>query len=219
MRFTLHARLHTLHCITPEDANGDEPYMFTFFVRADGTTLRQNPTSPGQLIPSLTVVSPPGAHGNLGVEDVESQADIQVPPAVGNFDTALSPIPFTFAAGGLQIQAFIPGRLVAIAALLEEDWTSDHVANAIHAAVTTHVQARINQFFGALNFTPVITTALAAPGTSAERVTNVRNAVNTFFGQQSDIFRAQLRPELRDLALKVVLTEAFSDFNVLGTLL
>lgn len=219
MRFNLHARLHTLHCISPEDENGDEPYMFTFYVRADGTTLRQSLTNPGHLIPSLTVVSPPGAHGNLGVEDLLSKGDVQVPPAVGSFDTMLTPIAFTFTDRGRQVQAFIPGRLVAIAALLEEDWTSDSVANALHAAVTAHVQARINEFFGGVDLNPTITTALQDPGPPAQKIANVRNAVNTFLAQQVAVFRAQLRSELTDLAINVVIKEAFSDFNVLGTLL
>jgi hypothetical protein len=107
MRFTLHAHLHTLHCITPTDPNGDEPYVLSYFVRADGTTLRQNPSSPGRPIPSLTAVATAGAHGDLDVDSVASGGTFRVPDAVGRFDTPLQPIPFNVSVGAQQIQAWL----------------------------------------------------------------------------------------------------------------
>lgn len=210
MRFSLKARLHTLHCITPEDEGGDEPYMLTFYVRADGTTLRQVSGGQAQLLPSLRVVSPPGAHDNIGVNDFLSTGNVRVPAAVGNFDTDLEPVPFTFTVDGRQIQAFIPGRLVAVTALLDEDMTSDRIANAIHARVTQQIEASINAFFSRLNFGPTIAGALG-PGSPAEKVARVRDALNAFLTQQIAVFRAELRPQLSAIAIKTVLEEVVSD--------
>lgn len=213
MHFKLQAHLHTLHCITPTDEGGDEPYMWSFFIRADGVTLRQDPANPGQFIPSLTVFATPGAHGDLHIDDVVSGATFRIRDEVGRFETELRPIPFTFVLGAQQIQAWIPGRLLAFAALLDEDATSDAIVASIHHAVTEHIELRINQFFGGLNLAPVIAGAVSPGASLAQIVTNVRNAVNTFLAQQIRVFSAQLTSELTDLALEVALTEIVRSGN------
>ena len=212
-RFRVKADLHTLHCITPTDVGGeDEPFVWTFFIRADGTTLQPDPNTPGRFIPALTVVAKPGAHGNLNVEGVVSGSNFKIPNAVGDFETELLPIPFTFTFAGQTFRGWIPGRLVCLAGVLDEDATSDSIANEIHREVVQRVQLRVNQFFGGLNFAETI--ANAAPNGIAA----VRAAVNNFLNVQIATFRQQIRSELEDLALEVAIAEIIRSHNPVSML-
>jgi hypothetical protein len=71
MHLSINVNLHTLHCITPTDPSGeDEPYLWTFFIRADGETIRQNTTIPDMLSADVQIDSGPGRPGNLLVDSV-----------------------------------------------------------------------------------------------------------------------------------------------------
>jgi hypothetical protein len=201
-QFIAKANLHSLHCITPTDVSGeDEPYIWTFFVRADGSTLLPNPANPGQFIPSLTIVAKPGEHGNLNVEGVVSGSNFKIPNKVGDFETELVPIPISFTFGSQTFEGWVPGRLVCLAAVVDEDATSDVIVAAIHLAVVKHVQTRVNQFFGGLNVLPAVT------GAAANGIDAVTDAVNTFLTNQLEAFQRQLTSEITELAVDVALRE------------
>ena len=211
-KFLLETSMHTLHCITPTDVSGeDEPYVWTYFVRADGTTLRQNPAAPTRFIPSLTVVATPGGHGDLGVEGVVSGSNFRIPPALGNYSTELRPIPFRVERNGFVVEGWLPGRFISFVALLEEDATASSVINAIHDAVTDRLRVRVNEFFGGLDLAGVIDESMPRPGETVAIViprflVNARN----FMNRQIAIFRQQLTNELRELAIDVAIRESFA---------
>lgn len=209
-KFMVKASLHTLHCITPTDVSGeDEPFIWTFFVRVDGTTLQPNPASPGSFIPSLTVVARPGGHGNLNVEGVVSGSTFKIPPQLGEFDAELRPVPFTFSAQGQTFQGWIPGRIICFAAVVDEDATSDSIIHALHQEVTQRIQERVNQFVAGLNFlTPVAPIIAQATAVNAGTVQAVTAAVNAFLTAQIGVFRRQITTEIRQLAIEVAVRES-----------
>ena len=151
MRFTLHAHLHTLHCITPEDEtvtsrSCSRPSLGPT-VPPCGRTRRAGPASPRWWPwPRL-------ARTEISKEDVvESGANFHVHEWISSFDpNCAHPVHLH-----LRRQAdtgVLPGRLVAISALLDEDGPGV-VIDRIHPPVTAHVQVKINAFFGALTSRP-----------------------------------------------------------------
>jgi hypothetical protein len=186
----------------PTDFGNDEPFMWTFFILADGTTLRQHPTNPGRFVPALTVVAKPGHHGNLGVKELARGASLQIPDSIGAFETGIRPIALSAKIGGQARKIWVPGRLIVLAAVLDEDATSNSLANAIHHEVVDHVQIAVNMFVSGLDLAPVIKDSIGL-GEGA-----VQADVDEFLTGKVAEFRQQMTSELTDLAIQVAVREA-----------
>jgi hypothetical protein len=110
VHLSINVNLHTLHCITPTDPSGeDEPYLWTFFNRADGETIRQNTQIPDMLSANVQIDSGPGRPGNLLVDSVESGANIRIPASLGQHFNELHPIVLQLSTGGSTFQYVVPG--------------------------------------------------------------------------------------------------------------
>lgn len=70
----------------------DEPYLLDVFLKLDGETVRQSTADLDRFEGHVRVVTAPGSHGNLGVEDVEGEQRIPIPVERGVFTTDLQPI-------------------------------------------------------------------------------------------------------------------------------
>jgi hypothetical protein len=123
MQFDVTAVVSNLQCTTPTDPGGeDEPYLWVFFAKLDGSTIRQRAApAVNRLSASVEVHAGPGGHGNLGSSSAVSGSAIQVPPAVGRHETSLRPIPINIYGGTQTVRVFVPGSLLAFALVIEED--------------------------------------------------------------------------------------------------
>jgi len=64
MQLRVDVNLHTLHCITPTDPSGeDEPYLWVYYIRMDGDTIRQSTVTLTRLSAGIEVSSGPGRPG------------------------------------------------------------------------------------------------------------------------------------------------------------
>ncbi len=91
MRLDITFRLERLICLARNEG-ADEPYLWTFFLKLDGDTVRPSAADPDRFVGSVRATAPPGSHGNLGVEDVEREQRIAIPPERGVYTTELRPI-------------------------------------------------------------------------------------------------------------------------------
>jgi hypothetical protein len=155
--------LHHLHCITPTDPSGeDEPYLWAFFIRTDGLTVRQSTVAPGRLSANIDVHSGPGRPGNLSEAKATSGSNIAIPPAVGTHSTDLRPIVLRFSGGGITYRFFLPGILTAFALLIDEDSAPRDAMEGAHADVKALVKQRTDDFFNALDLQPIFDQAWLA---------------------------------------------------------
>lgn len=144
MKVNVTVRLNALRCLQPSESSGDDPYLWTFFYQLDGNTVHQ--LGPGQLaIGSVEVVTADLNHGNLGREDV-TEGGIAIPPALGQFSTSLRPMQFVSASGD---EIHVPGVLVAIVLLADEDSSLNSSAqqahDRLHFAIKTDANTFVNQ--------------------------------------------------------------------------
>jgi len=170
MRLLIDANLHTLHCITPTDPSGeDEPYLWAFFIRADGATIRQSTISPGHLSANVEVSSGPGQPGNLLVDGVESGGNIRIPTNVGKHSSELRPVVLRFSRGGADFRFFLPGVLFVVAVLIDEESVPEDAMKAAHDDVKNLLKRRLDDFFNGFDAQPLFDQAFNAkqPNTAA----------------------------------------------------
>src|SRR5262245_54365087 len=99
MQVNVSANLSDLYCLAPNE-NPDEPYLWTFFLKLDGSTIRQVPGQP-RFTGTVQVQTSSGSHGNLGATDVRAGRRIPIPPALGGHAASLRPIEVAFPGGTL----------------------------------------------------------------------------------------------------------------------
>src|SRR5262245_26388286 len=115
--------LDRVHCYDEGDGWGNaEPYLWTVFFKVDGDTVVLGDDL--HLHGTATIVTTPGSHGNLGDTDVDAGDDVNVPDAIGAFQTTLRPIPIPDWLSDLGVDR-VGGVCGVIAILMEEDWVSD----------------------------------------------------------------------------------------------
>jgi len=142
-------QLDRIHCFDEGDGWGNaEPYLWTVFFKIDGTTCHV--TDDLRLAGTATVVSTPGSHGNLGTTDVGAGDNVNIPEAIGFFQTTLKPIPTPAALAGLVQD--IPAIVGVVCVLMEEDNVSDDGAEAGHAALNAGVQTALDQIIATRSF-------------------------------------------------------------------
>ncbi len=188
----LHATisLTTLHCITPTDPSGeDEPYLWAFFIRTDGTTVRQSSVTPGRLSANVEVTSGPGRPGNLNEAKAVSGSNIHIPPAVGVHSSPVLPIPLLFTRNGVTFRFFVPGALSALVVAIDEDSAPRDAMQTAHDDVRTLLKQRLDDFFNGLDLQPAFDQAgTVVPNPTVSQVfqaalTNILTTITTSLTQ------------------------------------
>jgi hypothetical protein len=146
--------LGTLACAAPNES-ADEPYLWTFFLKLDGDTVRQVGTG---FVGSVQVHTAGGSHGNLSATGVKANRRITIPNAVGDHTTTLRPIEVTIPGEDLLR---IPGQYVIVTVLLEEDNSDDDGIENGHQAVRELIELEANDFINGLDGLEVRTAALS----------------------------------------------------------
>lgn len=159
--------------ITDDEVTGDEPYLWVFFMTLDGGTVKQVPGT-SRLVGQVKVQSGPGGHGNLGVEDLGTLDPVAIPEAIGRYRTTLGPIRIDVA----QQTIFLPGRIVAVVILTEEDEAppSTVIKNA-HESVRQLIELRINDFVNTLDLNALGAEALSRVSASGGTIGNQAEAI------------------------------------------
>jgi hypothetical protein len=141
-------RLDRLHCYDEGDGWGSaEPYLWTVFFKIDGSTVSLSDAF--TLVGTAAVVPTPGSHGNLGDTDVDAGDDVDIPDAIGAWQTILQPIPVADSIRPLLQSSKgwddWPGYVGVVCVLMEEDNVSDAGAEAGHAALNAGIQNALDQ--------------------------------------------------------------------------
>lgn len=195
MIFKTNLALNNLHCVTPTDPSGeDEPYLWVFFIKADGSNVWQRSNDPFHLSANISIVSGSGRPGNLNVSGVKSGGNIHIPPSLGVFDTNLKPIILTVTQLGTTIRIFVPGRIVTLCIAIDEDSAPRDAMEEAFNEVKNLVQTRLNDFLNNLDLNGMATTAIASS-----------NPVNTFqaqFNQQLTQFINSIQQEATAVAIQ-----------------
>ena len=181
MNFNVHLTLDKLRCVQP-DEGADEPYLWTFFFKLDGSTVHQTQPNQLQLIGNVHIATGPGSHGNLGAEDVQAGRIINIPPALGQFSTTLRPI---------KVQAFgqtvlIPGRLVSVCILMEEDATQDDSIEKAHGNLRDFLESQFNNFIATGITQTTVVNELAALGLTVSAPGAIQAAVQSLLNKFTD---------------------------------
>jgi len=139
-------KLDTIHCGDEGDGPGDaEPYLWSVFFKIDGDTTAIKPVNGAlHLQGNATVVGTPGNHGNLGVQEVDAGQTVSIPKAIGQFETALAPIPIA----GTSLS--VAGVAGVIAILMEADATPDDAVAAGHTALNKAMADNLNKLIPTL---------------------------------------------------------------------
>lgn len=131
-------RFDTFDIVTQNDSGPDEPYVWTFFVKLDGTAI--NLFSPQDS--HVKVHSPAGSHGDLnlpGDDMTAADAPRAIPKAVGRWETTLEQ--------GNLLNLVIPQ--IAVAALIvawEEDiFPSTAAMEEARVAVRNHLSSELTR--------------------------------------------------------------------------
>jgi hypothetical protein len=148
MPLPVSVKLSSIHCRDEADGIGDaEPYLWTIFFKIDGETIHQAPALP-LLVGDAVFHFGPGSHGNLGTRSVDAGETVQIPAAIGEWQTELQPIILT-TRDSTTIP--FPGIVGAVAVLMEEDNVSDSGAEEGHQALNNFVRDEINEFIHTIN--------------------------------------------------------------------
>ncbi|WHY88208.1 hypothetical protein QNH39_10355 [Neobacillus novalis] len=130
----------TLTCQKRQESGGDEPYLWTFFFQLDGSTIKQTTPNAYRFTGNVKVATGSGSHRNIGRE--VSPGVYRIPPSVGRHECTLRSIPVEI----LGFKVNIPGILVSLVILMEEDAISDSAIEAGHTALQHFLESRFNEF-------------------------------------------------------------------------
>jgi len=196
MEMNLDMALQHLRCVTPTDPSGeDEPYLWIFFIVADGSTIRQRLDDPLRLSATIAVHSGSGRPGNLNGATATSSASPQgivIPESIGRHRSTIKPIVLDLPFGPTPTRVFIPGRMLAICAAIDEDSVPRDAMEAAFNAVKVHIQYRLNDFFNGLSMMD-----FAGPlHDAADPIA----AASTMFNQRLDALISEISDEAQSLA-------------------
>ena len=126
-----------------------EPYLWTVFFKIDGDSVRIG--SDLTLSGTGTIHTTPNSHGNLNTRSVDAGDRVNIPPAIGEWNTTLCPIGFSPPLS----QTFDPigGVIGAVCILMEEDSVSGDGAEAGHEALNQMVGTALRQIISTRSFT------------------------------------------------------------------
>lgn len=206
MIFKTNLALNNLHCVTPTDPSGeDDPYLWVFFVKADGSNIWQRPNDPLHLSANITLVSGSGRPGNLNVSGVKGGANIHIPPSLGVSNNNLKPIILAFAQTGTAVRIFVPGRIVALCITIDEESTSREAMEGAFNAVKNLIQTRLNDFINSLDLQSMAATAFAN--------SNPENTFQSLFSQQLAQFISNIQQEAKTLAIHSAAVAVVTDMD------
>lgn len=209
MHLRVDVNLHTLHCITPTDPSGeDEPYLWVYYIRMDGDTIRQSTVTPTRLSAAVEVSSGPGQPGNLLVDGVESGANIRIPTNVGAHSAQLRPIVLRGTVGGSERRFFMPGVLFVVAVLIDEESVPRDAMEGAHQDVRLLLKQRLDDFFNALDLQPLMQQAIAA-GDIAPARQALLDQLTAFMGNRD----GGLVKEAIDAAIQSAMISVMSSWN------
>lgn len=192
MEMHLDTTLQNLHCIIPTDPSGeDEPYLWVFFIVADGSTVRQRLDDPLRLSANITVQSGSGRPGNLNEAKASSGGNIHIPGSVGQYQSFIKPIVLNLPFETPPMKFFMPGRMVTICAAIDEEAVPRDAIEAAFNAVKVHIQNRLNDFFNGLPIDD-IRVALLHP-------TDPIGAASRLFNERLDTVITQIRNEVPNI--------------------
>lgn len=210
MTFNFDINLHSLQCIQPDDLEGgDEPYLWVYFVKVDGSTLHQRPNNVNRLSANVTVSSGPGRPGNLGeLEDIKSnRIPIRIPANIGHHSDSLKPITITFGLANGSLRILMPGMFLAVALAIDEEATPRDAMEEAHGALKELIQQRVNDFFNELDIGPYALLAVGQNGIAA---------VQQAFRQQLATFITALAQDAVDVVIQtatLAVLELNASFN------
>lgn len=131
-------RLDKLVLHETEDWWGDEPFLWTVFVKIDGDTVDLAQLSSA----TATVISRSGSHKNLTTsEDLDEGTSLSLAPHVGQFRTILKTVRGLDPATSIARSAT---RFAIIVVAFDEDGTSDGAIEAGRNALVSTLQERLN---------------------------------------------------------------------------
>lgn len=189
--------LSALFCLDANEGD-DEPYLWTFFLKVDGDTVRQVGMG---FIPSITVHSGGGSHGNLGATGVNANRRIAIPDQIGDHATTLRPIEVTIPG---QDTLRIPGQYVVVAVLLEEDNSDDEGIENGHQSVRQLIELEANDFIGNLSGTEIRD---AAQQRLNERGGQLRDHIEGIVLERFDALAGTIRGKARSAVTLELLAE------------
>lgn len=188
------AALQKLFCFHGADEEESEPYLWTIMFTVDGRTITHTPNAP-KLNGKPAFFFGPGSHGNLG-GSINTGVTLNIPPAVGRFDTTLQPIVLNALGHTLEV----PGHLGIIAILLEEDSTSDGAAEAAHQAINNLVKVELEEAVEDLDIAGIA--AQAAPAIQAG--TDPLTAVLPIFKEKMDRVSQRIQRVAKEIAIATI---------------
>src|SRR5262249_6641343 len=130
--------LEKFRVVQKNEESADEPYLWTIFIKADGSTISlANPASS-----KAAYRAPPGSHGDLGPgsDNMETNDLVSVPSSIGHWQTKLRTVD--------GAPSPLPENLSIVAAVvvgLEEDATSDSAAEAGRVALVEAIRTEVDK--------------------------------------------------------------------------
>ncbi len=136
-------KLSDFRILKKNESSADEPYLWTFFIRLDGSTVDLLETKPS----TVTVFSPKASQSNLGPKAVAgleiASGAIPVPSAIGEFNSTLSSDNFRKVGPALSmLEPFCSVAALVIA--LEADSTSESDLEEARIKVRDELQKQLN---------------------------------------------------------------------------
>ncbi len=182
-RSTLNVQFDLTHIKCHDEGDGwgsAEPYLWTVFFLADGSTISVNSglTLSGQATLHFT----PGSHGNLPNDDVDAGETVPIPAAIGEWQTLMKPIPVPPPFDTTQPD--VGGVVGVVCVLMEEDNVSDDGAAAGHTALNNAVRAAVNEIVA----TRTLTNQEVTEGELAEFEASIQDAVSSAVQNEQNFF-------------------------------
>lgn len=133
--------LDRIRCHDTGDGWGDaEPYLWSAFFKVDGDSVVLGDDL--LLRGTATIVPTPAGHSHLGDADVHAEDDLEIPPAIGQFQTTLTPIAVPDRVRDLGVEQV--GGVAGIAVVLIEEDAAGLGVEREHAALDRFVRQTID---------------------------------------------------------------------------
>jgi hypothetical protein len=186
MRTKIDVQLRQLKCLVKNEGSTDEPYLWIFAAKADGTNVAINNQNNG-LAANISVQSKPGSQENLGTTDMPAA----IMPAMGAVSDVLHPIK----AGILGQTIHFPGFLFLVATVMEEDRSDNDDAENAREDLANMIKGRIENFFNQQGFIQKIISKA-----EAESNVPVGSLSQPHFTKAYLELLQQLRQDIKDVA-------------------
>jgi hypothetical protein len=150
----LHVRIELDRLRCHEEGAGwgsAEPYLWSAFFKMDGETVVMGDDL--FLRGRATVVPTPAGYGHPSDADVHAGEDVGVPPAIGEFQTTLKPIPVPDRVRGPDGVEHVGGVAGIAVVLIEKDCAGSSVVEWDHAALDRFVRRTIDDLIPTVGIT------------------------------------------------------------------